>query len=87
MAEICLINEDEFRRELIKMEESVLVAQAIMQHGSLHALRYLQRKGVTAENCDKMIEQLERNCGVVDQVAAERGIDLPITHEEPPCPR
>lgn len=79
MASIETVTPDELRRLLSKASEAELVAQMITQNGALHALNYLQRSGVTAENVAKLIEDIEDNIGVINQMAAERGLELPIT--------
>lgn len=71
---------DHFRRETERMPEPWLLANVIMHHGALNALMTLRECGCSAEALDSMINSVERIVGVVEQVAAERGIDLPFEH-------
>lgn len=80
MAELGTTNLADFRRQLLAMDEATTIAQIVMHHGQLHALNYLLKHGVTEANVHAMIASIEELQGIVEQVAASRGIYLPVQH-------
>lgn len=87
MAEIENIGDTKaLRKELATCEEPMLIGNMIMTHGALNAVRHLIRYGASQTRAVNMEEQLEENIGVIEQVAAERGISLEIKHLFGPKP-
>lgn len=82
MASLEIIDEANFRRKCSGMDEPELVSQLLIQQGALHALLFLQRRGVTPQRVADMLDQIERNAGIVSQIAASKGIELNITIDD-----
>lgn len=80
MADIDILTPENFRAEIAQQDEPGVIANLILSNGGLHVLRFLREQGVTPEHVERMIEQIETNIGVIEQVAAERGISLEIVH-------
>lgn len=81
MADIQVVDPDAFRREIAECDEVGLLANLILSHGGLHALRFLLRHGPTPEHIAAMTNQIEDNVGIIEQIAAERGISLEFIHQ------
>jgi hypothetical protein len=75
---------DGLRREIKTMDERDVCANLLVQHGALHAVRFLLTNGKSLEDARSMEESIEQSIGVLEQAAAERGYSLEIVHHYSP---
>lgn len=77
-------NYPEFLKGLRTMTPEEITGQQLVQAGAIHALKFLLFHGVSEEGVRSMLEDSERNMGLIQEVAGQRGIALEITYEPDP---
>lgn len=71
-----------WRESLQSMGRTELMAQQLVQRGAEHALKELQRIGVTPEHCAAMLTSSREGLMLIHKVAAARGIVL-VGYQDP----
>ena len=64
------------------MSRGELLGQQLVQRGAENALVELQKLGVTAKNCQNMLDSLRHALMTLEEAAAKRGIIL-IGYDDP----
>lgn len=72
---------DDLRRQLRQLDDGAIMANIMIFNGALHALNHLLANGVSAERAERMREDCERSKLIVEQIAAERGMDIQVNHQ------
>lgn len=71
------VTRDRFIAEIRKMDDGSLIAQQLVQQGSINAVAFLLKNGCTPDLAQKMLTSLRENMQLVREEAARRsGVNL-----------
>jgi hypothetical protein len=71
----------DYRRALCEMDRPMLIAQQLTQHGAIHVLNELRRRGINAENVEALLESLHHNMRAIQEIATEKGVVLWVDYQ------